>query len=117
MFALYLDGRVSYTSEGFYIRPLGWRPLVGLAKEHFVAFDDIKKITPEFPRGGHGTQDWLMFGLLRLHTRTRHEDEEELALYQVFLNREQLVGVLHWLAQTRPGIVDEHVINLLVSRL
>lgn len=40
VFALYLDGRVSYTSEGFYIRSLGWRSLVGLAKEHFVSFDD-----------------------------------------------------------------------------
>lgn len=117
VFALFLDGKVSYTSEGFYIRPSGWRPLLGLAKEHFVAFDEIKKITPEFPRGGHGTQDWLMFGLLQLHTRTHRADEEDLALYQIFLNRQQLVSVLQSLAKTRPGIIDQDVISLLVSGL
>lgn len=115
VFALYLDGRVSYTAEGFYIRPLGWRPLVGLAKEHFVPFDDIKKITPEFPRGGRGTQDWLMFGILQLHTKSARPDKEELALYQVFLNRAELVGVLEQLAGTRPGIIDQKVVNALAA--
>jgi hypothetical protein len=114
-FALFMDGRVSYTSHGFYIRPLGWRPLVGLANEHFVAFDDIEEITPEFPRGGHGTQDWLMFGILQLHTKTRRPEKEDLALYQIFLNRAQLVGVLEQLARTRPGIIDQKVINALAA--
>jgi len=115
VFALYMNGRVSYTSEGFFIRPAGWRPLVGLAKEHYVAFDDIEEITPEFPRGGHGTQDWLMFGILQLHTKTPRPDEEELALYQIFLNRAELVGVLEQLAGTRPGIINQSIINSLAG--
>jgi hypothetical protein len=115
VFALYLDGRVSYTAEGFYIRPLGWRPLVGLAKEHFVPFDDIEEITAEFPRGGHGTQDWLMFGILQLHTRTSRPDKDELALYQAFLNRAELVGVLEQLAGARPDVIEQKIINALAA--
>ena len=116
IFAINLDGRVSYTSEGFFIRPSGWRPLVGLAKEHFVQFDEIRKITPGFARGGQlGGQDWLMFGLLNIHTVDERQDEDELVLFQVFLNRQQLVRVLRMLADSRPGIIEQHVVELLES--
>jgi len=115
VFALYLNGRVGYTSDGFYIRGFGWRPLLGLGKEHYVAFDDIEKITPECARGGGGQMDWLMFGFLQLHTTSPRSDEQELCLYQIFFNREQLVTALQTVAETRPGIIDQEIIDALAA--
>ena len=116
MFALYMNGRVSYTQSGFYIRPLGWRTLLGLAKEYFAAFDQIVSITPEFARrGGPSRADWLMFGILQLHTKMARDDRQELALYQAILDREQLVGILQGLADERPDLIDEQVIHALAA--
>jgi hypothetical protein len=115
VFGLFLSYRVTYNSDGLYIRPGGWWTLAGLASEHFVAFDEIKSMTREFDRGGGGHADWLMFGYLQLHTYKRRDDADQLVLRQIFLNREQLAGLLQQLRNDRPDIVDQDVVNALAN--
>lgn len=115
VFALFLSYRVTYTVEGLYIRPGGWKALLGLQKEHFVAFNDIRKMTPGFDRGGQGRMDWLSFGHLQLHTRTGRDDEGELVLRQVFLDRQELLKLLYSLKNERPEIIDDETLETLAS--
>jgi hypothetical protein len=56
-----------------------------------------------------------MFGYLQLHTKSRRKDKQDLALHQIFLNRQQLVGVLQSLAQSRPGSIDQEIIDALAG--
>lgn len=110
---LSFSGQVSYTSQGFHIRQSGLRSLLGKGKEHFVSFDEIRKMVPD--KKQHQGQEWLQFGVLEIKTRRPREDRNELYFNQVFLNRAQLADVLQSLRDSRPTIIDQTIIDLLLS--